>query len=296
LGYTSYNSNELATDGKALFGDGAEITQLTHLKAWLRFNLEYEAKYGQLIKKEIPFDSFFIDQFNFIDNTFTDEAEFRVFAEEAKQKTISKEYLDSYLSASFQLIENHCEGYGLWAARDILVDHIYNGTFATGGRGWDFMGGGYIQKGIFLPDDQKIAGNVAVIPPNAGISQNFAYCRIDATEGNFNLLLLGYCLEDSVLEVGFLGRIEEIYIQEGQFEVVLPQVSKENIDYQFKLTCKSGNIILERIGLYNIILSLGLFDRHFVGSDAGHVLSQIQSTTLKSSSSIPKVERSKVKI
>lgn len=186
-----------------------------------------------------------IDQFNIIDNTFSDDDDHEEF-NKTKQKLLCDESnFEEIMDFLIPIIKHNILGIGFWSLWSTFAGHIYNGTFKFDAEGWDTNG--YINKGTVL------------LKPQQHISTNLGYVRLDSKK-SWNILIKYSAEKDSKVCIKFNDETQTVNFKAGKN-------NQEIIRYNTKITNRnllieplSSEISISRIDCFNIMHKSILFD------------------------------------
>lgn len=178
-----------------------------------------------------------IDQFNIIDNTFSDDDDHEDFNKSKQLLLCDESNLNETLDFIAPVIKNNVYGIGFWSLWSTYAGHVYNGTFKFGAEGWD--------------TNAPFSNGNFVLSPNDYISTNLGYIRLDNMK-SWNILLKYSSQEQSKIMLKFNNQNQIIELAPGSS---IQQTFKFNVisDRNLKIECLSGSLTIERIDCFNIM-------------------------------------------
>lgn len=187
-----------------------------------------------------------IDQFNIIDNTFSDDDDHQEF-NVTKQKLLCDESnLEEVMDFLVPVIKNNIYGIGFWSLWSTYAGHVYNGTFKFGAEGWD-------------TDGQIINGDLLLNSSNY-VASNLGYVRLDSNR-KWNILLEYSSAEDAKILISFNNTSQVVNLSPADnrkefFSYAIIQ------DRGLKIEVVSGRVAIHRIDCFNIMHKSILFDEN----------------------------------
>jgi len=187
-----------------------------------------------------------IDQFNIIDNTFSDDVDHGEF-NKTKQKLLCNENnFNEVMDFLIPIIKNNIYGIGFWSLWTTYAGHVYNGTFKFSAEGWETDG--YIKEGRLY------------LKPQQYISTNLGYVRLDSDK-SWNILIEYSALKDCELSILFNNNTQAIPLKAGNKIQEIIKYSDVH-DKGFNIELLKGEITINRIDCYNIMHKSILFDEN----------------------------------
>lgn len=185
-----------------------------------------------------------IDQFNIIDNTFSDDDDHEEF-DKSKQKLVCNENnFNEVMDFLTPIIKHNVYGIGFWSLWSTYAGHVYNGTFKFGAEGWETNG--YINGGcLYLKLEEYIATNLG-------------YVRLDIDK-SWNIFIEYTSLSGCEVKMLFNNSCQIISLKAGN--KIQKHIEFHNVsDKRFKVELLEKEIIIHRIDCYNIMHKSILFN------------------------------------
>jgi len=176
-----------------------------------------------------------IDQFNIVDNTFSDDIDHHAFAACKKKLQVSEENLDAVLEFIMPVVSKNVLGIGFWSLWTTVSGHVYNGTFALGYEGWN--------------SDAELRSHSLVLRAGNKVSTNLGYVRLD-NKRTWNILLKYTATRASHVEVTFNGVTNIIEFEAGDSRTKIMKYHYVT-DKALELKCLTGEVTLMRVDCFN---------------------------------------------
>jgi len=185
-----------------------------------------------------------IDQFNIVDNTFSDDDEHESFHKSKRKLSVAEDNLPEIMEFLTPVLKNTLYGIGFWSLWSTYAGQIYNGNFKFGPEGWETDG--YINNNSLLLESGK------------KIYANLAYIRLEYNKP-WHLLMNYSAIKNSMVKIKFNGKVQNIKLDQVQNEKL---VLNYNIikDKYLEIECVSGELKIYRMDIFSIMHKSILFD------------------------------------
>ena len=177
-----------------------------------------------------------VDQFNFVDDTFKYSG---------SNARLAQAEIEPFLQGSAQLLRDHCTGYGIWAWRDYLQNHLFNPGFGLGLKGWQVHAGKVRVKtaaGGSLRLSQGGEVGQAFGGPSHGMHRKYKTSHVE-------LVVNCDSVRDLVLEATIDGSSYHPLLADaaGVFRASLPLddgvYGKRGVDFRLRALAGSGRLL-----------------------------------------------------
>lgn len=185
-----------------------------------------------------------IDQFNIIDNTFSDDEDHQEFNLTKRKLLCDESNLQEVMDFITPIIKHNVYGIGFWSLWSTYAGHVYNGTFKFGLEGWE--------------SDGVLSDNALRLAKKQKLSTNLGYVRLDGAK-NWNLIIQYSCTIPTELMLRFNNKVEIICLPAGE-NVTYKHKYRPITDRTLTLELIGESITIHRIDCYNIIHKSFLFD------------------------------------
>lgn len=185
-----------------------------------------------------------IDQFNIIDNTFSDDEDHQEFNLTKKKLLCDSSNFAEVMDFITPIIKNNIYGIGFWSLWSTYAGHVYNGTFKFGMEGWD-SDGMLSDAGVTLSKKQHI-------------STNLGYVRLDGVK-NWNIIIKYSCISNSQIMLRFNNKVEILDLSRGE-NMSLIKKYRPITDRTLSIEVLSEQVTIHRIDCFNIMHKSFLFD------------------------------------
>lgn len=185
-----------------------------------------------------------IDQFNIIDNTFSDDEDHQEYNLTKSKLLCDSSNFKEIMDFLTPIIRHSVYGIGFWSLWSTYAGHVYNGTFKFGLAGWE-TDGRLSNDGLLLAKTQKL-------------STNLGYVRLDGMK-SWNIMIKYSCKKDSQLMLRFNNQVEIVELPKGDTLSVFKKFASIT-DRFLSLEILSETVTVHRIDCFNIMHKSFLFD------------------------------------